>query len=241
MWTLAGGLYCRRRQYITVKHLDPLDAATAADRSDGITACLVVASPDALRSMASEIPSTFRDSVAELERRVTEGCVVSLARRPRPGGRGMEVVGYELAERGVFSALGRRRTVGSEIVFSHWCEVLPAYRGQRIHRQLFAARDAYFREKGVALVCGVCAPRNRASLRALQRDGAVVVGVVTRSAWLGGALVWETPWQRIEPLLRVGHGRQHALTTPTGRRRLQDRPDAMGIIGAGGDGKCKSV
>jgi GNAT superfamily N-acetyltransferase len=215
IWTLAGAVYCRRRQYITVKRLDRVDAVTASHPDDGITTCLVADSLDTLRAVASEIPSTFRDSVAELEKRVTEGCVVSLARRPRHDGRGMEVVGYELAERGVFSALDRRYAMALEVVFSHWAEVLPACRGQRIHGRLFAARDAYFRARGALMVCGVCAPRNRASLRALHRDGAVIVGAVTRTTCLGRALVWETPWERIESVLPAGHRAHDA--SPTSR------------------------
>ena len=48
--------------------------------------------------------------------------------------------------------------------------------------RLFAARDAYFRARGGTIVVGVCAPRNRASLRALKRDGATVVGRVKQIA-----------------------------------------------------------
>jgi len=93
----------------------------------------------------------------------------------------------------VFSALGRRMAVATDVVFSHWAEVVPAHRGRRIHGLLFAARDAYFRPRGGRIVVGVCARRNRASLRALRRDGAVVVGCVGQLAVLS-LIVWDTPW-----------------------------------------------
>jgi len=89
----------------------------------------MIASPGALDAVASEIPATFRDSVGELRRRVAEGCIVCLARRASK-----EVVGYELAERGVFSALGRRRTVAATVIFfALGGSVAPSWRGQRIH------------------------------------------------------------------------------------------------------------
>ena len=200
----VGAVYARHVQYITVKRLDSPDAKQAAGpAADPATTCLIVDSVEALRVVAHEIPSTFRDSVEELTRRVAHGCVLCLARRRRPGGAGYEVVGYELAELGVFSALGRRKAAGADVVFSHWAEVVPAHRGRRIHGLLFATRDAYFRVRGGRIVVGVCARWNRASLRALRRDGAEVVGHVTQLA-VFRLIVWETPWPRIEHALEVG-------------------------------------
>jgi len=105
---LATSLYSRERQYITLKRLDTRDRAVASTATppDRATECLVVDSPEALRAVAAEIPPSFRESVGDLSRRIARGCVVCLARRPRPDGHGQEVVGYEIAERGVFSALG---------------------------------------------------------------------------------------------------------------------------------------
>jgi GNAT superfamily N-acetyltransferase len=162
----------------------------------------MVDSPRLLEAFAPEIPKTFRDSVEELRRRVAQGCVLSLARRARLDGTGWDVIGYELAERGIFSALERRTPVAADVIFSHWSEVLPAFRGQRVHGLLFATRDAYFRARGGRVVVGVCAPWNRASLKALHRDGAVIAGAVERIDLLRGRLTWETPWARIEAALR---------------------------------------
>jgi len=193
-WLLRS-VYSRQRQLITLKRLDGHAARPPAIH--GIE-CVIVDSPEALRALAPEIPGGFRDCVEELERRVTAGCVLCLARTKRDDGGGMTVIGYELAERGVFSALGRRVPVAPDVIFSHWAEVLPAHRGRRVHGLLFAARDAYFRRHGGAVVCGVCAPHNRASLRALRRDGAEVVGAVERVTLLRSFAVWQTPVERIE-------------------------------------------
>jgi hypothetical protein len=197
----VSAVYSRQTQHITVKRLD-LPAPVAP--MDHETACLVVDSVDGLRGLRHEFPTTFRDSFDELARRVARGCVACLARRKRADGAGYQIIGYELAERGVFSALGRRKKVAADVVFSHWAEVLPAYRGQRIHGLMFAARDAFFRGRGGRMVVGVCAPRNRASLQALRRDGAVVVGRVKQISLLGRLIVWETPWSRIEHALDAG-------------------------------------
>jgi GNAT superfamily N-acetyltransferase len=201
---ITSSLFSRQLQYITVKRLDVADAPiTAADRD---IECLVVDSPDALEAVAPEIPATFRDSVDELRKRVAQGCVVCLARRPREDGTGKEVVGYELAERGVFSALGRRNALPAEVIFSHYAEVLPACRGQRIHRRLFATRDAYFRERGGKILCGVVAPKNRASLQALGRAGHVVAGTVERIALFRVLVLCDTPWDRIQDALQAAGG-----------------------------------
>lgn len=201
---VATSLYCRQRQYITLKRLNTPDTAPARRPPD--IDVLIVDSLAKLEAVAAEIPPSFRDSVRELGRRVARGCVLCLARRLRADGTGKEVVGYELAERGVFSALGRRKAVSANVVFSHHCEVLPAWRGQRIHGLLFATRDAYFRRRGGTVVCGVVRPENQASRKALRRDGAEIVGMVERIALLRVLQVWETPFERVEDALHLAGG-----------------------------------
>jgi GNAT superfamily N-acetyltransferase len=165
------------------------------------TECLMVDSVEALQAVGWEIPESFRDSGMELGKRVRRGCVVCLARRLRTDGPGNEVIGYEISERGVFSALGRRIIVADDVVFSHYAEVLPEYRGQRIHGLMFATRDAYFRERGGRVVAGVCLPDNAASLHALRRDGAFIAGIVERISLLRGRFVWDTPIAHIDTAL----------------------------------------
>ena len=196
--TVTASVFARQRQFITLKPIgDAPDPPV-----DGRTECLIVDSPEALDAIAADICASFRDSVEALRARVARGCVVSVARRPRTDGRGSIVVGYEIAEPGVFSALGRRIPAPKDVIFSHYVEVLPAYRGQRIHRLLFATRDAYFRVRGGRVVCGVCAPQNQASLRALRRDGASIVGTVQRISLLRVFVLSYTPFDRIAQLLR---------------------------------------
>lgn len=191
--------FSRQRQYITLKFLEqappPADSA-GQDRTE----CFVVDSLAAFEAIARDIGTSFRDSAADLKTRLLNGCVLSVARRRRPDGR-LEVVGYEIAERGIFSALGRRMPVADDVIFSHYVEVLPACRGQRIHRLLFSTRDAYFRQRGGRVVCGVCEPQNHASLQALRRDGALIVGVVERIAVLRVFVMSYTPFDRIAHLL----------------------------------------
>jgi GNAT superfamily N-acetyltransferase len=195
---LTASVCCRQLQHITLQPIDADVAAAVKRRDDGTMEGVTITTIEAFDALAGCIPSAFRDSVDELRRRVGRGCVLSLARSRRDGG---SVVGYELAERAIFSALGRRHAVSAEIVFSHWAEVLPAYRGQRVHALLFATRDAYFQPRGARVVCGVVAPRNRASLRALRRAGSVVVGTVQRVTLFQSLVAWETPWHRIQRAL----------------------------------------
>lgn len=197
---LIMSVFARQRQFITLKSLDVDADLQAPPLTDGRTECLIVDSPEALDTFAADICASFRDSVATLKARVARGCVVCLARRPRVTGAGSVVVGYEIAERGVFSALGRRIAVSGDVIFSHYVEVLPEYRGQRIHRLLFSTRDSYFRQRGGRVVCGVCAPHNHASLNALRRDGATIVGTVERISLLRVFVLSYTPSDRIAQL-----------------------------------------
>ena len=197
---LTMSVFSRQRQFITLKSLDAGgDSQPPPPPTDG-TECLIVDSPEALDAFAADICVSFRDSVAALKARLARGCVVCLARRPRSNGAGSVVVGYEIAERGIFSALGRRIAVSDDVIFSHYVEVLPEYRGQRIHRLLFSTRDHYFRQRGGRVVCGVCAPHNHASLQALHRDGATIVGTVERISLLRVFVLSYTPSHRIAQL-----------------------------------------
>jgi GNAT superfamily N-acetyltransferase len=199
--TVTASVFARHWQYITLKHIGDTPDPSSAVLPDGRTECVALDSPEGLDAVAAEICASFRDSVEALRARVARGCVVCVARRRRTDGRGHIVVGYEIAERGVFSALGRRVAVSKDVVFSHYVEVLPAYRGQRIHHLLFSTRDAYFRARGGRVVCGVCAPHNQSSLRALERDGAAIVGTVERISLLRVFVLSYTPIDRIAQLL----------------------------------------
>jgi GNAT superfamily N-acetyltransferase len=197
---ISTRVFAHQWQYITLKVLQEEPGSVSGPGADGPTECLVIDCLAAFDAVAREIGKSFRDSVVDLRARVVSGCVLSMARRRRHDGR-FEVIGYEIAERGIFSALGRRMPVADDVIFSHYVEVLPAFRGQRIHRLLFSTRDAYFRQRGGRVVCGVCEPHNRASLQALHRDGAIIVGVVERITVLRVFVMAYTPFDRIAHLL----------------------------------------
>ena len=198
-------LYSRQVQYIVLRRLDRPDAAapSAGVTEEGKTECVVVDTPAMLRTIAPEVPPSFRDSVDALTPRVAQGCVVMFLRRPKKEGGGKEIVGYNISERGVFAALGRRKALSADVVFGHYAEVLPAYRGQHLLKFLSTTRDEYFRQQGVRVQCGVIAPQNRSSLRSVERAGSTIVGTVQRLSLLSGLLVWETPWEEIEKVLGV--------------------------------------
>ena len=194
----VGKLY--RRQIITIMPLD--EAIARRPMVEGIE-CLAIDSVSALHTIASEIPATFRDSLDELKESVASGCVLCVARQSRANGDGTEIIGYEIAEQGVFSALGRRIRISQDVVFSHWAEVLPEHRGRRVHNALFAKRDEYFRSRGCTMVCGVCRPDNQASLNAQRRMGWYIAGNVER-ALLG---LWRTPDRAVHRIFEKGHPR----------------------------------
>lgn len=200
---LMAPLYQRERQYIsihTIQDRDPLASLLpGAGENLGIE-CLVVETPEALRGVEAELPSaTLAD---HLRTRLAQGSIVVLARQAQTMGGGKKVVGYGVCQRGVFSALGRTGRIAADILFSHYTEVLPAYRGQRIFQLIREAQFEYCRGQGLKKLCGVATVHNRSAILARTRTGEALVGTVERVALLGGLFVWETPWERIEQVLR---------------------------------------
>lgn len=200
---LFASLYHRQVQYIMVKRLDPRatigSGKVAAEDLD--IECLLVESPAALGAIASEIPTSIRDSVAALRRRLEQGCLVVFARRPRQNGAGKEVIGYTVCERGIFSALGRRKQVCADMLFTHYMEVLPGYRGQRVPELMRRTMDRYCLAHGVTKRCSVVSVTNQPSIQSSLRSGLVIAGTVERVSVCRGLFVWETPWERVEKAL----------------------------------------
>lgn len=206
---LLASLYQHQVQYIELRPLGDgrLDIEDVAAEHRGIE-CVPIESAEALQPFVDEFPTTLRDSVADLQERLAGGCIAFLVRRPRDVGDGMEVVGYNLSERGVFSAVGRRGRISPDLLFGHWGEILPQYRGQRLHLLMRAAREDYCRRNGIRATCGAIARDNQPSIRATARAGSQIVGVVRRISILRGLIVWETPWTRIERALGAREPRQ---------------------------------
>lgn len=193
---IVHALCSRQAQYITVARTDALDAFALSgegDKADDIE-CVIVESSAALEDVTCTIPPAIPR--ATLRHRLQRGCIVVLACKPPQVGPGMDCVGYSILERGVFSALGRRKQVSSDILFAHHAEVLPAYRGRRIYYAMMLAQLAYGQQHGVRKVCAVVSTHNRASLSGTSRI-ATITGVVARVVFFRGLFVLETPWKRI--------------------------------------------
>src|SRR5215510_8685948 len=121
---LLSALYHREAQYIFVRKIEAQQARPALNKAVeqmGIT-CLFVESLEAWQKVEAEIPSSIRDSANQLRQRVAQGCLVILARRSKSSGTGHEVLGYGIYEPGVFSALGRKGKVSSDVLFNHYLE-----------------------------------------------------------------------------------------------------------------------
>jgi GNAT superfamily N-acetyltransferase len=193
----VAALYQRDAQHIFVRRIPASGASiprSEAAESLGVT-CVFVESAAALRAIESEIPLSIRDSVDQLRQRLAQGCSVIVVRKPSRAGH--EVIGYGINEPGVFSALGRRGQLFPNVLFNHYLEILPEYRGQRIAHVMRIAMDEYCRMHGFTKRCTVVSPSNEASLRSNFRSGLVRVGMVARVSLLGGLFVWETPLETI--------------------------------------------
>lgn len=200
---LIAPIYQREVQYILTKSVESQDAADPVNEegdSPG-TECIVLESSESLCAMETEIPSSFRYSVEDLKEHLEQGCTVFLARRPMITGSGKEVVGYNISQRGVFSAFGRKRRISSDIFFSHYTEVLPEHRGRKIQQLLVRARIEYCRINGLKKRCTTVGTENRPAILAGLRVEKIA-GTIVRVSVVGGLFVWETPWERIEEALR---------------------------------------
>jgi hypothetical protein len=201
---LLAAFYHREVQYILVKKVASQEAVSPVpgEESGTGTECVIVESAAVLQEVVREMPATLRDSVEQLKARVEQGCLVLLAYRPPRSGVNRDLIGYMLCERGIFSALGRKGKISSDILFTHYQEVLPEYRGQRIADVMRRAPEVYCRAQGLTKRCAVVSSTNEPSIRSTLRSGYMIAGTVTRVSILRGRFTWETPWEKIEKVLR---------------------------------------
>ena len=137
------------------------------------------------------------------QKQLEQGCVILLARRPKNNGSGKEVVGYAIYQQGVFSVFGHLRKISSDFLFTHYGEVLPEYRGQRIQQMSIRARIRYCRSNGIKKCCSSVGIYNRPSIIG-RRGGSTITGTIEQVSVFGGLFKWETPWEKIEAALRRG-------------------------------------
>jgi len=151
-----------------------------------------VQSSASLWPFENEIPNSFRDSADRLKRRLDEGCLIIFALK-RTEGQRHAILGYILAERGVFSALGRKLKIGPDVLFGHYIEVLPQYRHSGITKCLLNAMDDYCFKHGITKYCGSVSSRNSAAMAALASKSHEIIGKVEKISIFRGMFVWETP------------------------------------------------
>jgi GNAT superfamily N-acetyltransferase len=200
---LLTGIYRRQAAYVFGHVITPGDAGATfhAEGESSEVECLIVESAAALDDCQMEIPAVFRDSADTLKSRLDQGCIVILAYLPGAKAPDKHIVGYSLRQRGVFSALGRQRNISADILFTHYVEVLPEYRGQRLASRLTGAALEYCRKNGLTRLCSVVMTHNQPSIQYTLRVGFAIIGTVERVSILKGLFVWETPWQHIERAL----------------------------------------
>jgi len=121
------------------------------------------------------------------------------------------VIGYGVYQQGVFPFLRGTGKVSAGLLYCHYVEVLPEYRGQRIHAVIAKAADAYGRRNGAKQNCATIPAHNRPSILSTLRAGSTVVGKVERVAILKGLLWWETPWEEVAAALSQGRPAQEMI------------------------------
>jgi GNAT superfamily N-acetyltransferase len=175
------------------------DARTAAD--DGESECVVVQSLADLEAVAHEIPAGL--SYQRLRKALEASFLLICIRVSAPDRSGKQIVGYRICQRGVFSShLMPPRRISPDFVFVRYAEVLPEYRGRRIAHKLKHYLYQYARRQNIRWSCGVISVTNAASitahLRAQEGSNPQVIATIDTFSFLGGRLVWRTPWRRVK-------------------------------------------
>jgi hypothetical protein len=178
---------------------DPMPSSRA---NENAVECVIVEPGSSLDRFASEFSLPFRDSFESLRERLDQGCIVILARRPVEADSGKEIVGYSIMECGGFSAAGIKGKISPDILFVHYTEVTPKYRGQRIAEIISRARNAYCRQQGIKKSCTAHNTGNTSSERAFRKFGSRVLCYAVRVSLFRGLVVWHTPWKKIERAIK---------------------------------------
>lgn len=188
----------RRNVYVMARDIGPVDQP-----GDPNLQCSVLDNPDALAAIRDEFLGFSRDSVADLQRRIDQGCLVFVFRKLEAGERKGRIIAYSICQRGIFSGLGVVQKISDEILFGHYFEILPECRARGLKTQLDIKRDQYCRVHGLKKICSVVNADNNASLKANLKSGFKVVGNVTRVVVLKRLVIWRTPRRTIERSLRA--------------------------------------
>jgi hypothetical protein len=196
--SLLRSIYSYQIQEVRGRIIRDKDPVPSGCENENAIECVIVEPGTSLEPFASEFSLPFRDSFESLKERLHQGCVLILARCSREGGSGKVIAGYSIMECGGFSAAGIRGKISPDILFVHYTEVTPQYRGQRIAERISRARNAYCREHGIKKSCTAHTTGNTSSERAFRKFGSRVLCYAVRVSLFRGLIVWYTPWKKIE-------------------------------------------
>jgi ribosomal protein S18 acetylase RimI-like enzyme len=200
---LAKSVWHREAVFIRGRIIDDQTSA-GGNEPIGVSPveCMTLQFPSDIDAIKHELPASFRDSPGRLKERLQEGCIVILAFTRRKEPHGHEILGYLIAEKGVVSALGRKRKVAPDVLYGHYIEVLPEYRQTGIANVLNRNMEEYARRNGLRKYYSVVSTKNRIAARILRTKSRENLGKVERVTILGGIYMWETPGEEIERILR---------------------------------------
>jgi len=91
--------------------------------------------------------------------------------------------------------------VSPDILFLHYTEVLPDYRGLHIALHVAEAVAAYSRGTGITRWCSWIGTTNLSALKARERIGWIDVGRIKQIRFLGGLVTSQTSWQEVGNIL----------------------------------------
>ncbi|MGH7793869.1 MAG: hypothetical protein ACREQ2_03045 [Candidatus Binatia bacterium] len=190
----------RQKLFIVVRDISPV---VFSQPENPTIQCSVFETVDALMTLRGEFSGFSRDSIADLKQRIKQGCVVFVFQKFDPGGQGSRSIAYSISQPGVFSAFGATRKISNDVLFGHYFEILPEYRGRGLKAHLDSLREHYCRLHGLRKICGVVPSHHSVSLKANVKSGFRLAGNVTRIVILKRFVVWQTAWKTIEKVLNA--------------------------------------
>jgi hypothetical protein len=192
--SLVASIYSSENLYITGC------VPRALERGQLTIDCLVCETIEQLDEFERELPAEM--PVERLKARIADGCIVFLAYRMGETGC-KQFVGFSVRQRGIFSALGRKIPLSSDVLFGHYLEVFPQYRGQRLAQELRQFGEIYCRSQGLTKLYMVISAKNRASIQSHKHAESRMLGTVRKISLLHGLFVWETPSEDIKRALEL--------------------------------------
>lgn len=201
---IISPIYRHEVGYIIVEYVEERDFHTPQSRTEdhAQTEYLVLETPESLREVMSEIPSTTMIDRLRKHLSAGPGRIAILLYQPTATGSRKQFIGLRTLARGQFIAPRLTAKVSDNILFVCDNEILPQYRGQRLAEKLRNATREYCRRNRLNKICGVIMSHNLPSIAVVRRNKyAMIAGTYELRSLFGGLFKSSTSLENIRSII----------------------------------------